>query len=213
MGYQDRSPYRSAEKRTSFSGLSVQVPETPPPRPQSVATSPFHRLTTPSRTGSPGGSVLSPSSSFSYRPGLDRPDSPGQYDIQRMGLWTPQSRRVGPMAGPDPYNVKRDSAFDFTLKRSQAWGTGSPVKRDEWLTGSPSFVQSRYPNVTALRVTSPLKRHPSITSPMRSRTQKRLAGLRPLDMRSIHSGSSFGRFPKRGLSMSGNITNKDVFTR
>ena len=38
-----------------------------------------------------------------------------------MGLWTPQSRRVGPMAGPDPYNVRRDSAFDFTTKRSQSW--------------------------------------------------------------------------------------------
>eukprot|EP00959_Pyramimonas_sp_CCMP1952_P375100 7855680-Pyramimonas_sp.AAC.1 len=138
-----RSPYKSASRSNSFSGrilsvpsldrvLSPQTPPSPPPQTPPRTPDTYARFCqmqnsprSPPRTPGTPGSVFSRCTSASFRAARSNPELLSNYDYQRNGLWTPQSRRVGPMAGPDPYNVKRDSAFGFTPKRSQQWATPS----------------------------------------------------------------------------------------
>mmetsp|Transcript_2489 Transcript_2489/g.4167 ORF Transcript_2489/g.4167 Transcript_2489/m.4167 type:complete len:220 (-) Transcript_2489:280-939(-) len=133
------------------------------------------------------------------------------------GLYTPQSRRVGPMAGPDPYNVRSSSAFDFNERRRlQQWNSSqSQHTRPASIGGGKNeWLNANYNASTTRRPSSPLKKHPSVLSPTKQRYQKNIQDYKPLDLRSTFSHTRWGRPPKMPtLSMTGGLSNRDPFKR
>jgi len=145
----------------------------------------------------------------------------GQFDDvdkPHLGLKPPHSK-VGPSAGPDPYNVKSVSTWidkhNTTLFPSvQPSGRGLDTSRSTWMCSEPSAIINQQPSLTDRRSLSPLKKHPAVKSPTRDRYAKKLQGIVPSDMRALKNTRSW--VPpniEHGHTFKGSITSKSPFTR
>mmetsp|Transcript_8505 Transcript_8505/g.11483 ORF Transcript_8505/g.11483 Transcript_8505/m.11483 type:complete len:200 (-) Transcript_8505:1316-1915(-) len=128
------------------------------------------------------------------------------------------SARVGPHAGPDPYNVNsiKGSFGTHDNRRAVIWNSPQPRmvdnRRDGWLNPSPSFCQARQPFHSGLRNNSNLQKHTSVASPTRQRHAKSIQDYRSSDLRSNLNFKGWVK-PAQAASMRGSITNNDPFKR